>query len=406
MYNFKFADIGEGIQDGQILKWNFKVGDKVKEGDTLVIIETDKVNAEIPSPTDGILKKLGANEGEVINVGETLAIIDDGSGDDVPEAKPIEEKEESTGVVGEIEVSEDVIETITETTPEPTNERVLATPVARKLALDLNLDINQIQGSGENGRVLKTDIENHNLEKPQQVTTNKNVNENRIPITRTRKAIVEAMTNSKSIIPHSTLTDEVNVDKLVSFRRAQKQIAAEKGIKLTYLPFIIKAITLSIKEFPIFNASFDHETNEIVYHDNINIGIAVDTPEGLIVPNIKNADQKSIFTIATELETLATTARERTINLPDIQNGTFTITNFGSFDSTFGAPIINHPEVAIIGIGKITKKPIVLNDEITIGQLLPLSLSFDHRIIDGADAGRFMIKVKQYLQDPMLLLMS
>jgi len=412
MYDFKFADIGEGIHEGQILKWNFKIGDTVKEGDTLVVVETDKVNAEIPSPVDGVLKKLGAEEGDVINVGETLAIIDDGSGGDVPEEPEVKEekpeKKKSSGVVGDIEESDEVIASFTETRTETTTERVLATPVARKLARDLNIDINEVKGTGENNRVLKTDIENHQqAQKPTpRPASVSGEGDRREPISRTRKAIVNAMTNSKAIIPHSTLTDEVIVDNLVSFRREQKEIAAEKGIKLTYLPFIIKAITLSIKEYPIFNASFDHETDEIIYHNNINIGIAVDTPEGLIVPNIKNADQKSIFTLAEELGTLATAARDRTLQLADIQNGTFTITNFGSFDTSFGAPVINHPEVGIIGIGKIAKKPIVVDDEIKIGQLLPLSLAFDHRIIDGADAGRFLIRVKQYLSDPMLLLMS
>ena len=228
----------------------------------------------------------------------------------------------------------------------------------------------------------------------------------RVPITRTRKAIVKAMVTSKSIVPHTVLMDEVNVTALVNFRKEQKELAQSQGAKLTYLAFIIKALTLTMRDFPIFNSSFDHNAEEIIYKNYINMGIAVDTPDGLTVPNIKDADKKSIFELAKEVDNLATAAREKKLQLSQIQGGTFTITNYGSFDATFGSPIINYPEVAIMGIGKILKKPVVVNDEIVIGDVLPISLAVDHRIIDGADAGRFSIKFKEYLTNPMLLLLS
>lgn len=425
MYDFKFADIGEGIHEGQILKWNFNVGDKVKEGETLVIIETDKVNAEIPSPVDGIIKKLGSQVGEVINVGETLVLIDTGDGDSVvPEEAPKEVKvavgegtesnKKAPGVVGEIESSDEVIASTVEEVTTTASSHKLATPLARKLASDLNIDINKINGTGDNGRVLKEDIENF---KQAPVATQAaapkvampQFDENatrRVPISRTRKAIVKAMTVSKQVIPHTVLMDEVNVSELVKFRAGQKDLAQQQGAKLTYMAFIIKAITLTLKDFPIFNASFDHDAEEIIYKDFTNIGIAVDTPDGLTVPNIKNADRLSIFDLAKAVDTLSVAARDKTLSLSEIQNGTFTITNYGSFDATFGSPVIKHPEVAIIGIGKIHKKPIVENGEIVIADILPISLAVDHRIIDGADAGRFSIKFKQYLTNPMLLLLS
>jgi len=433
MYNFKFADIGEGIHEGQILKWLFKKGDTVKEGETLVIIETDKVNAEIPSPVDGLITKLGAEVGDTIHVGDTLVLIDDNSEsqedsnkdkskDKTEEKDKIEVKEKSSeeddagGVVGEIEVSDDVIDNSNEEKSNQTpHKRVLATPVARRLASDLEIDIKTVKGTGENGRVLKEDIYSLDQESKQSQNTEKPIykmpeissdNVKRVPITKLRKAIVKSMVTSKAIIPHTTLMDEFNVSPLVNFRKEQKSLAEEKGIKLTYMAFIIKAITLTIKDYPIFNASFDHEKEEIIYKNFVNIGIAVDTPDGLIVPNIKDANTKSIFELATEIESLAKAATERTIQLNQIQNGTFTITNYGAFDSTYGAPVIKHPEVAIIGIGRISKKPIVENDSIIIGDVLPISLAIDHRIIDGAEAGRFVMKFKEYLANPMLLLLS
>lgn len=421
MYDFKFADIGEGIHEGQILKWLFKVGDKVKEGETLCIVETDKVNAEIPSPVDGIIKKLGAEVGETIHVGNTLVLIDDGSGNnetpvtEVKKEEPTKEEtnESGSGVVGEIEVSSEVIASEEVRTTSKTEERVLATPVARKLASDLGVDIKKINGTGPNNRVLREDIENfyESTKEKQKAPVEKvemkfTEGVRREPITKIRKTISKNMTLSKSIIPHVTMMDEFDVSELVAFRQQNKQLAIDKGVKLTYMAFIIKAITKTLKEFPLFNSSFDHEKEEIVYKDYINIGIAVDTADGLMVPNIKNADKLGIFEIAEAVTRLSKSANERTTTLAELQNGTFTITNYGAVDSLFGTPIIKHPEVAIIGIGKIVKKPVVKNDEIVIADILPISLAFDHRIIDGADAGRFSIRLKEYLSNPMLLLLS
>lgn len=419
MYNFKFADIGEGIHEGQILKWLKNEGDAVEEGETLVIVETDKVNAEIPSPVSGTLIKHGAKVGETILVGNTLAVIDDGSGGEAevktePEkpAEPDRTEEEKASVIGEIEVSNEVIESSHEVKVEAGTQRTLATPVARMLARDLGIDINTVKGSGEHGRVLKDDllklqtqtaVQAPKVAAPKLTVTG---DVTRVPITKTRKAIINAMTISKATIPHTVLMDEANVSALVKFRKNTKELAEKKGIKLTYMAFIMKATLLAIKEYPIFNSSYDDAKEEIVYKNFINLGIAVDTPEGLVVPNIKNANQKSIFELATELQELAEAAINRTLKLDQIQNGTFTITNYGALDALFGTPIIKHPEVAILGVGKIHKKPVVIDNEIKIADILPLSIAVDHRIIDGADAGRFLIRVKEYLQNPTLLLLS
>lgn len=424
MYDFKFADIGEGIHEGKILKWFFKVGDKVKEGETLVIVETDKVNAELPSPVDGTVKKLGAQVGDMIEVGQTIVLIDDGSATEMVEDKkesveskkePLSEGKAAPGVIGEIEVSSDVMESSNEssTTSKTTENKTLATPVARKLAKDLGVDINQVSGSGEFGRVLKEDIYSASESKkaPQTMTIPKVAMSAQgeveyVPITSLRKAVVRAMTLSKQVIPHTVLMDEVIVDQLVELRNKVKVQAAAQDIKLTYMAFVMKAVVLALKKFPHFNASFDQENERMIYKKYINLGMAVDTPVGLIVPNIKDADKKSILELAKELREVADKTVNRTVQLSQLQNTTFTITNFGAADVAYGTPIINHPEVGILGIGKISQKPVVVNGEIKAAYVMPLSLAVDHRVIDGAEAGRFLSTIKSLLNDPMMLLLS
>ena len=425
MHDFKFADIGEGIHEGVILKWEYKIGDVIEEGETLVLIETDKVNAEIPSPFTGTIIKLGPPVGETINVGETLAVIDDGTTQETPTdttPKPIAEGEEenAAGVVGSIEVGSEVISNSNEFEQEtaPVTKKVLATPVARKLAKDLNIDISIVLGTGENGRVMKQDIYNMSEQTKQvplqtskerpfiQMPSFDTGRTTREKISKLRKTIATNMTLSKSTIPHTTVMDEIIVSDLVDLRRSHKELASRKEVKLTYMPFIIKALTLSLKEHKIFNSSFDEETDEIVYKNYMNVGIAVDTPNGLIVPNIKDANTLGIFELANHIQILKEKAMNKKITLDDLRDGTISITNYGVFDSTFGVPVIKFPEVAIIGIGKIMKKPVVIDDEIVIKDVLPLSLSIDHRVIDGGDAGRFLQTFKRYLSNPMLLLLS
>lgn len=426
MYDFKFSDIGEGLHEGKILKWFVKVGDKVKEGDTLVVVETDKVNAELPSPATGIITKIGTPEGEIIHVGETVVVIDDGQGEAlVPDLKAeemkkseVKESQSAPGVIGEIEVSSDIIASSSEqevTVSKDLNKKVLATPVARKLAKDLGVDITTISGQGANGRIMKEDI----LKAAEVTTKTVNVRQTvaptplnvqgeveRVDISSLRKSIVRAMTNSKQIIPHTVLMDEVVIDQLVALRVQAKVQAEKQGIKLTYMAFIIKAVTTALKEFPLFNASFDEANAQMILKKFINIGIAVDTKDGLIVPNIKDANFKSIFALARELKEVGDATKERKVALSALQNTTFTITNFGAADIAYGTPIINYPEVAILGIGKISQKAVVRNGEIVVAYVLPLSLAVDHRVIDGADGGRFLSRVKELLSEPTLLLMD
>lgn len=228
----------------------------------------------------------------------------------------------------------------------------------------------------------------------------------RIPMTMLRKAISNNMTLSKFTIPHTAVMDEADVTELVAFRTKVKALAADKGVKLTYLAFFIKAVVNGLKAYPYLNASLDETSDEIVLKHFFNIGIAVDTPEGLMVPVIKNADKLSLFEIANAIEDLTIRARDRSLKLDELSGGSFTITNYGAVGASFGVPIIKYPEAGILGVGAIVKKPVVIDDEIVIRQILPLSLSFDHRIIDGADAGRFVMTVKELLMNPELLLLN
>ncbi len=428
MFEFKFADIGEGIHEGILLEWLVSEGDTIKNGDPLFIVETDKVNAEIPSPLGGSIKSLKAAVGDTIKVGDVVVIIDDGheSPNEIKEEKkPTEEPadEKSAGVVGEISVSNEIIPSFHSEefkTHKDKKRKVLATPVARKMAKDLGIDITLIEGSGINGRVMKDDIKRYHssLNTPQEKTTTPNIIipelnkdfygpvevEKLSPI---RKAISHAMAISKANIPHAVMMDEFDVSKLVEFRKEARKAAKDKGVKLTYLPFIIKALSITLKEFPIFNSSYDQKEESIIYKKYYNVGIATDTDKGLLVPVIKDVDKLSILEISSRMNELVESARNHTISLEDLHDGTISITNYGAIGSLFGTPIIKHPEVAIIGIGKILKKPIVSPEgDIIISSTMPISLAVDHRVIDGADAGRFSNRLKELLSDPKLLLMS
>lgn len=425
MFEFKFADIGEGIHEGKILKWMVKVGDKVKDGDSLFLVETDKVNAEIPSPAKGEIAELMAQEGDIIHVGQVVVKIDDGSSEAKPHKEPVNEGEEQTaGVVGEILVSSQIIEDSKENLQRNDSDgvnKVLATPVARGLAKDLGIDINTIKGTGPAGRVMKEDIYKAKEDLAGGPSVNKKPSspmaqgdvkskvegrEERVPLTMLRKTIARNMVLSKTTIPHAAAMDEIDVSDLVIFRKEAKETAAVEGVKLTYMPFIIKALTLTLKEYPVFNGSYDQEKEEMILKKYYNIGIATDTAEGLMVPVVKDTDKKGIFQIAKDVASLSEGARNKTLTLEDLQGGTFSITNYGAVGAGSGIPVIKHPEVAILGIGKITKKPVVMDGEITIRDIMAITLCIDHRVIDGGDAGRFMNRFKEYLSNPMLLILS
>jgi pyruvate dehydrogenase E2 component (dihydrolipoamide acetyltransferase) len=285
---------------------------------------------------------------------------------------------------------------------------VLAAPATRKLARELDVDIKTVHGTGPAGRITQADVRKA---ASKGIPTAPAVmvpagEEERVPLSGIRKVIADKMTYSKTHIPHACGMDYVDVTRLVQIREKEKRVFAPKGIKLTYLPFILKACVIALKRYPQFNAHFDEAKSEIVFRKQINIGIAVDTPEGLMVPVVHDIERKSMVEIAKEIERLAELAKAKKLGLDDIKGGTFTITNVGSVGGMYSTPIINPPEVAIMGVHRIKDLPLVIDGEIKARKVMGVSVCFDHRVVDGAAATEFMNVVKRHLEDPDLLLVD
>ena len=419
-FEFKLPDIGEGIHEGEILKWFVKEGDEVKEDDVLCEVQNDKAVVEIPSPVEGTVLEIKVQEGEVAIVGDTLITFDAEGYESEDTSDEPEAQEEQT--VSKEAVTEK--QTVREETKEEEKKRVIAMPSVRKYAREMNVNIQEVVGTGKNGRVLKEDIDrflqgdiaveekkDEAVVQQAEDTVRTSVPQGVYPETREkirgiRKVIAEAMVQSKTKAPHVTLMDEVDVTELVAHRKRFKEVAAEQGIKLTYLPYVVKALVSASKKVPIINAAVDDETQEIVYKHYYNIGIAADTENGLVVPVVKDADRKSIFEISKEINELAEKARNGKLTAEEMKGASNTITNIGSVGGQWFTPVLNYPEAAILGIGRIQEKPIVRNGEIVIAPVLALSLTFDHRIVDGADGQQALNQIKRLLNDPQLIMME
>jgi len=415
-YEFKFPDIGEGLTEGEIVRWLVKEGDEVKEGQPLVEVETDKALAEIPSPKTGVILKILAKEKEIVKVGQVIVVFGE-KGETLAAPPP---RPKSVGVVGELEEApEEAPSVVAKAEPVKTalvSEHAIATPAVRALAKELSMDISKVQGTGPEGRVLEKDIRQFAESKEKPVEPEKKIAKvkkydlygyvDRIPLRGVRRSIAKAMVKSKYTAPHVTAMDEADVTMLWKIREKEKKAAEKKGIKLTILPFIIKAVIAGLVEHPYLNASLDDENEEVILKKYFNIGVATDTPEGLMVPVVKNAKEKSIFELAQELTQLAEKARDRTIDLADLKGGTFTISNYGALGGIYATPIINYPEVAILGVGKIKDTPVVRNGKVVVRKILSLALSFDHRVVDGGEGARFLNTVIAHLEDPDLILLE
>lgn len=422
-YEFRLPDIGEGLHEAEVLTWFKSVGDHVKENENLVEIQTDKAVVEISSPVGGTIQSFGAEIGDVVKVGDVLFTVLE-KNHRVEAITPAQQESSSQNATQQWSIiQQDGRQTQTNLLPK---QRVIAAPSVRKLARELEIDITEVTPTGKAGKVTEEDVRSFAIQankevavaiasaapkvvsaiQPEQVLKVEVVEEIREPIRGLRKRIYENMTLSKSKAVHCSGMDEVVITKLVEWRKQLQPHAEKAGVKLTYLPFFVKAVAKALQRHPIFNASVDDERMEIIYKKQIHIGIATATEAGLIVPVIKQADQKTILEIAKEIQDLSIRARERKLRTDELTGSTFTISNTGGNGGWYATPIINYPEVAILGLHRIKRKPIVQDDQIVIGDVMGMSITFDHRVIDGAPANAFMTDVHSFIENPELLILE
>jgi 2-oxoglutarate dehydrogenase E2 component (dihydrolipoamide succinyltransferase) len=420
--------MGESIAEGTVVRWLKKPGEKVERDEPLLEISTDKVDAEIPSPAAGTLSEILVQEGQTVGVNSVVArLATEGESATAPAAGPPAAEPAAEAAAATPEPQQPT-ETPQQPPPqaqsdEPQSDepqsleerrRTKSSPLVRKIARENNIDISNIQGSGVSGRVTKNDILGYIQEPPDQPAAPatqrppatqqpafKPGEPDRIePLSVMRKSIAKHMVQSKQTSAHVTTVFEVDFTKLYKLRRQNKDDYAERGVKLTYLPFIVQAVIAGLRDFPIINASMDESS--VIYHRDYNIGIAVALDWGLIVPVVRGADEKNVLGLARAINDLGERARTKKLSPDEVQGGTFTITNPGIYGGLFGTPIINQPQVAILGVGGVKKRPVVVEtkdgDFIAIRSMCILSLTFDHRLVDGAVADQFMAKVKATIE--------
>jgi pyruvate dehydrogenase E2 component (dihydrolipoyllysine-residue acetyltransferase) len=429
---FKLPDIGEGISEVELLRWYVQEGDVVQEDQNLAEIETDKAVADLPSPYAGVIRRLHHQPGERIAVGSVLvSFAEDETGPTKTEPAPIELGAEAplqTAAAPGVALERDG------SAAEPAVGRVLATPATRRRARDLSVDLSTVQGTGPGGRITLDDVERiarGGGQKPaaeeapsREIAAPPVVPGRVLPepvvlpnfsqwgpvehviLSATRRQIARKMVHSLFTAPHAAALDEVDVTELEAFRKQAQERLQDRHIHLTLLPFVMKATVGGLKQFPALNASLDDEKQELILKRYYHLGIAVDTERGLIVPVLRDVDRKSLLDLAVELGDKIERSRAGKISLDELRGGTFTLTNAGAIGGHAFIPIINYPEVAILGIGRAQPKPVVRDGQIVVRTMLPLSIAFDHRVIDGADVVRFLILVMRMLADPMQLLLD
>jgi pyruvate dehydrogenase E2 component (dihydrolipoamide acetyltransferase) len=416
MTNVVMPQMGESIAEGTIVRWMKKVGDQVDRDEPLFEISTDKVDAEIPSPAAGVLTDIRVKEGETVPVNSVVAVIG-GAGDAKAPAEAIPAPELPEAAVGQPEMGRTAVRDDEDddsdgaASPED-SRRQKSSPLVRRIAKEHNVDIRLIKGTGINGRVTKQDILGFlDSGVPQQMPApggtarpaprpgpafGPGENVKVVPMTVMRRKIAEHMVLSAHTSPHVYSVYEVNFGRVAALREKRKAEYEASGAKLTFTAFIAKVIVDALREFPMVNASIDGDN--IVYKKDINLGVAVALDNGLIVPVIRNADEKNLLGLTRAINDLAARARSKKLNPEEVQQGTFTITNPGVFGALYGLPLINQPQVAILGVGSIDKRPVIIDDAIAIRPVCHLTLGYDHRLIDGADAGRFLTFVKERLE--------
>ena len=393
-FEFKLPDIGEGVVEGEVVRWLIQEGEQLREDQPMLEVMTDKATVEITSPVSGKVVRKGGEEGDIVEVGSTLLTIALDKDSKVPvmvghgalkaHFKPVGKKAKA-----------------------PRSGRVLATPAVRRMARELGVDISRVQGSGPGGRVIQQDLQRAS-EAPTKASKKADrageaAAEESVPYRGIRRKVGDHLVFSKRSAPHYTYVEEADVTELVGLRRELLSLHPEENVRLTYLPFIVKAVATGLKEYPLVNASLNEEKGVILLKKHYNIGIATATPEGLMVPVVKNADQKELLELAREIQDLSESVRSGKTKLENLRDGTFTITSLGSLGGVMATPIINTPEVAILGVHKISPKPVVRDGQIVIRQMTNLSLSLDHRVVDGAVGAAFLHHVLRLIEHPELI---
>lgn len=454
VYSFRFPELGEGLHEGRVEKWLVKPGDEVKEDDAIAEVENDKAMVEVPSPVTGRVLEISVAAGATAVVGDAFISFEVAGTGNTDAAVQADVQQAGVSQAGLGTVAHNVavahVETPSATATagggtssaayvpaaaatqalQSAAHEVLATPGVRKFARESGVSITQVVGTGHGGKITRADVEAYlqgdkgstagsatlPLTDASMGAASEPVHstsfgtdaalEERVPLTSIRKIIAQAMAKSKYTAPHVTLMDEVDVSELVKLRAEIKPLAVERGIKITYLPFIVKALVAASKRYPQLNATLDEERQELILKRAYHIGIATDTERGLLVPVVRDANAKNMWEIASTIEDLATRARTGKLGPAEMKGSTISITNIGSAGGLFFTPIINYPEVAILGVGRITEKPIVRGGQIVPAHMMALSLSFDHRIIDGALGQNFVNEIKKLLENPRLLLLE
>lgn len=427
MKDVKLPDVGEGVTEGELVRWLVKPGDVVKADQPVVELMTDKATVEVPTPYAGVVKELKFKEGDVIPIETVILLLEtDGASASAPSKPAAAPAPAPAHVAATSSRAPNGAGAGMDVYPPVAAANVLATPATRRLARETGVDLNQVSGTGMAGRVTREDVVQAKggavvggamiapaigkapaMQIPKPGFTSQAGNlEERVALRGVRKKIAENMQMAKHVIPHFTLVDEARVDELVKLRSQAKASAEKYGVKITYLPFVIKALIATCREFPMFNASMDDQASEIVYKKYFNVAFAADTPNGLMVPVIKNADFKTVLQVSQEIQQLAGKAREGKLSLDDMKGASITVTNIGSVGGLYATPIINHPEVAILGMYKIVDKPVWTGDKFKRAQVMNFSITCDHRLIDGAVAANFMKSFIARIENPSQLMLD
>lgn len=427
---FKLPELGEGVHEGELVKWKVKVGDQVNYDQSLCEIMTDKATIEIPSAFQGKVAELHVKEGQTVHV-DQLMLSFEGASADAPAGASVKSEPEkpkpaaksassSEAKPEKKEEAKPAAKAVSQSLPKADDSlvtRVLAAPSTRRLAREMGVDLSSVQGSGPHGRVMKEDLQSHSTEGSSAPSSSKFSvpagGEKRVPFRGLRKKISEKMRLSKDKAAHFTYVEEADATELVALRSMAKDIGSKQGIKVTYLPFVMKAMVCALRQFPVLNSSLDEKGTdgaELVYKYYYNIGLSIQTDDGLTAPVVKDVGNKSVLEIARNIQDLVDRARSKRLTTEDFQGGTITLTNAGSIGGLFATPVINYPEVAILGFNKIFRKPVarIVNgrEEVVIRDWTYFSISLDHRVVDGAIGAEFMKLFIQYIENPSLMLLE